>query len=341
MRNLCFTERSLQFSKFAHKSLGSSISLPSLFFLSLCFILHWRQISLSLSLALSSPLPGSAQRHAGGWQQVLARALGAAGRGCRALEQVLGMGGCSERGGAGAWARGRLRRGRAALERWGRRACPSELAACRARRRCWSGPAARELWRAGWASPRRNCRRCAGLGASDDRGHLSPSKRQWSRAARRSSAARPGPTGPTAVWRSNCAGHRRGRGIVVQSNDVHGNGVQGDRARYRRSCSAAAASGSAREQRGHTWRTSEAVEEKAAEGMALMQADHGPRGGGGAVMARRAGRRGGKAKAATGRDKLVGATVQPGTASSLHPCGSRGRSNAARVRRAAQDRRRW
>jgi hypothetical protein len=44
-------------------------------------------------------------------------------------------------------------------------------------------------------------------------------------------------------------------------------------------------------------------------------------------MARRAGRRGGEAKAATGCDELEGATVQPGMASSLHPCGGRGRSN--------------
>jgi hypothetical protein len=38
MRKLCFTERSLQFSKIAHKSLGSSNSLSSLFFFSLCLI---------------------------------------------------------------------------------------------------------------------------------------------------------------------------------------------------------------------------------------------------------------------------------------------------------------
>jgi hypothetical protein len=43
------------------------------------------------------------------------------------------------------------------------------------------------------------------------------------------------------------------------------------------------------------------------ESAALMQIDHGPRGGGGAVMARQAGRRGGKAKAATGCDELGGA----------------------------------
>jgi hypothetical protein len=84
-----------------------------------------------------------------------------------------------------------------------------------------------------------------------------------------------------------------------------------------------------REQRGRVWRTSEAVEEKAtdevrqhcellvenrgglarmvAEGTALMQTDHDPRGGGGAVMAWRAGRRGGEAKAATGCHELGGA----------------------------------
>jgi hypothetical protein len=55
----------------------------------------------------------------------------------------------------------------------------------------------------------------------------------------------------------------------------------------------------------------------------------------------RAGRRSGEANAATGCDELEGATVQPGTVSSLCPCGGRGRSNAARVRRAAHDRRRW
>jgi hypothetical protein len=85
----------------------------------------------------------------------------------------------------------------------------------------------------------------------------------------------------------------------------------------------------------------ENVEEEAAEGTALMQADHGPHGGGGVIMARRIGRRGGETKAATGRDELGGATVQPDTANFLHPCGGWDRSNAARVRRAAQDRKRW
>jgi hypothetical protein len=38
MGNLCFTEGSLQFSNFTHESLGSTFSLPPLFFLSLCSI---------------------------------------------------------------------------------------------------------------------------------------------------------------------------------------------------------------------------------------------------------------------------------------------------------------
>jgi hypothetical protein len=47
----------------------------------------------------------------------------------------------------------------------------------------------------------------------------------------------------------------------------------------------------------------------------------GPRGGRGAVMARQVRRRSCEAKAAVGRDELGGDAVQPGTASSLHPCG--------------------
>jgi hypothetical protein len=76
----------------------------------------------------------------------------------------------------------------------------------------------------------------------------------------------------------------------VQDNDekLHGvqdDGVLGSHARCGRSCSAAAAGGSAQEQRDRTWRTSEAVKEKAVEGAVLMQAGLGPRKGGGAVMA--------------------------------------------------------
>jgi hypothetical protein len=78
----------------------------------------------------------------------------------------------------------------------------------------------------------------------------------------------------------------------------------------------------------------------AAEGAALMQAGLDSRGGGGALMARQVRRRSCEAKAAVGRDELEGDAVQPGTTSSLHPCGGQGKSNAAQVRRAAQDRRR-
>jgi hypothetical protein len=59
-----------------------------------------------------------------------------------------------------------------------------------------------------------------------------------------------------------------------------------------------AAGGSAREQRDRAWRTSEAVEEKTLEGTALMHTNQSPRGGGGAVMAKRIGRRSGEAKVA-------------------------------------------
>jgi hypothetical protein len=51
-----------------------------------------------------------------------------------------------------------------------------------------------------------------------------------------------------------------------------------------------------------------------------VRADLGPRGGGEALMAWQVGRRSCGAKAAVGRDELGGASVQPGTASSLHPC---------------------
>jgi hypothetical protein len=50
--------------------------------------------------------------------------------------------------------------------------------------------------------------------------------------------------------------------------------------------------------------------------------------------------RGGRAHRALSR-RWLSAAVQPGMTSSLHPCGGRGRSNEAQVRRAAQDRWRW
>jgi hypothetical protein len=99
----------------------------------------------------------------------------------------------------------------------------------------------------------------------------------------------------------------------VQDNDkqlrgVPDDGVQGSHARCGRSCRAVAAGGSAQEQRDRAWRTSEAVEEKATEGTALMQTDLGPCGGGRTVMARQAGKKGGEAEVATGCNEHRGAT---------------------------------
>jgi hypothetical protein len=56
----------------------------------------------------------------------------------------------------------------------------------------------------------------------------------------------------------------------LQDNDeqlrgVQDDGVQGSHARCGRSCRVVATGGSAREQRGHAWGTSETVEEKAAD----------------------------------------------------------------------------
>jgi hypothetical protein len=51
-----------------------------------------------------------------------------------------------------------------------------------------------------------------------------------------------------------------------------------------------------------------------------VRADLDPSGGGEALMAREVGRRSCGAKAAVGRDELRGVSVQPSTASSLHPC---------------------
>jgi hypothetical protein len=93
-----------------------------------------------------------------------------------------------------------------------------------------------------------------------------------------------------------------------QLHGVQDDGVQGGHARCGRSCSVAATGESAREQRGHAWRTSEAIEVKATEGTALMPTDLGPRGGRRTVMARRAGKKGGKAEVATGCNELGGAT---------------------------------
>jgi hypothetical protein len=109
----------------------------------------------------------------------------------------------------------------------------------------------------------------------------------------------------------------------------------GNRRRRRsgRSCSVTVTGGFAREQQGHVWRTSEAIEEKTMEGMALMQIDLGPRGGGRTVM------QGEPERKAAERRWRPDATSskEPRTASSLHPCKGRSRSSATWVRRATQD----
>jgi hypothetical protein len=80
-------------------------------------------------------------------------------------------------------------------------------------------------------------------------------------------------------------------------------------------------------QRGHAWRTTEAVKEKAVEGAALMQTDHGPRGGGGAVTARRAGRKG-RRSCRTRRSKRNWTGASAGASGSVLPV-----AGSARFRR--------
>jgi hypothetical protein len=109
-----------------------------------------------------------------------------------------------------------------------------------------------------------------------------------------------------------------------------------------RSCSAAAVARSAREQWGRAWRTSEAVEEKAAEGMALMQADHGPRGGRGgecgAAKRRRRSRRNwtGASTGASGSVLPVAGSVRfrrRVRVQGNRPCASRLRASGVRAER--------
>jgi hypothetical protein len=312
----------LQFSKLAHKSLGSPISLPSLFFLSLYFILYRHYLSLS---RLSSPPPGSAQ-----WQAE--RALGGAAPGGGRAAPLW----CA-RAGAGVaareWARLRLgaRRGRSGGAGRG-----VVQAARRGSGRCGAGAEARAGGvrgvQAHWSSGA-GCAEAGGgveaagaAGAGSSAGVSGATQEQeWS----------PGPGGAHGSGMCRCGATRPERTSVRQQEEEEelcrattcratmcsawrcprwassGRdrvGVQEGRARCGRSCSAATAGESAREQWDRAWKTSEAVEEKETEGTALMKTDHGPRGGGGAVMTRRAGRRGGEVKAVTGCDELGGAS---------------------------------
>jgi hypothetical protein len=124
MENLCFTERSLQFFEFMHKSLGSSISLSPLFLFSLApsSFSHCQHLSLAPSLSPPRfspslyPLPGPSKQRV---REQRAEARGA-GRGRRPE-----AGGCSRRG-RGHRARGAGAGVRRSARRWSRRACPCE-----------------------------------------------------------------------------------------------------------------------------------------------------------------------------------------------------------------------
>jgi hypothetical protein len=117
MRNLYFTERSLQFSSFTHKSLGSSFSLSPLFFLSLfpwrfllCFF-HRQNSPKSyppLSLSLSK------RRHSSRRSSRLVRAQGGA-QAARVGERPQAA--ARLRSGAGRYAGGGTARRRHARER--------------------------------------------------------------------------------------------------------------------------------------------------------------------------------------------------------------------------------
>jgi hypothetical protein len=180
MGNLCFTERSLQFSKIAHKSLGSLFSLSPLFLSSrrlfLCFF-HQRQQHPSASF-----LPLSLCSAPGGCRSARRRAQGRGWRrgSVQAREQ-------RERGQAQARRRWRSRHVRCGVaqvaqaqrERSGRGA---------ARLACWSERLGRcgDPWQ---AAPSGRHRRAAVARAS---------ARRWSggRAGRRASGSRRGRASP-------------------------------------------------------------------------------------------------------------------------------------------------
>jgi hypothetical protein len=131
MRKLCFKERSQQFSKIAHKSLGSSNSLSSLFFFSLCLISSLASPFFSPRAALPSFLPPSAAlgrhgskrlRRRAGPAQTRSRRTGACGpRQAQALGGQNPGGACAGAGGARLAARACVARAGARLRGAGRR----------------------------------------------------------------------------------------------------------------------------------------------------------------------------------------------------------------------------
>jgi hypothetical protein len=232
-----FTEGSLQFSEFAHKSLGSSISLSPLFFLSLCLFFPWRfflcfshrRHPLSLPYLHSGPLSLLyPTRASSGRSEQLARAdLGTQLRGRRlsgrmrhwggrgsarlwrraGLAQSCGCGARAEAGGAGG-AAVRLRLGRAGR---GKRGAGG--------RGSWR-PGVAQGWRGArgwWGCGSRALARASGLGAG--RGWSSTRKGRWSRAdpssgrkreqaraARDASVARSGGVHGPLVWARSSGG---------------------------------------------------------------------------------------------------------------------------------------
>jgi hypothetical protein len=150
MRNLCFTDRSLQFSEFTQKSLGSSFSLPPLFFFSLPFFFPTGGGSIRVLLSFLSP---SARLQAAGGSR---RA-----RGRRREWARLRLGARRGRsGGAGRVRRvrlGRRRRGRGGAERLGwRHRCG------RLRRAGTAGARVQaRRWRRHWSRARAST--CAGI----------------------------------------------------------------------------------------------------------------------------------------------------------------------------------
>jgi hypothetical protein len=102
------------------------------------------------------------------------------------------------------------------------------------------------------------------------------------------------------------AGSATGGGVAAQGDGVQDDGVQGGHAWCWEELQCG---GCGRIRMGAAGPRVENVEEEAAEGTALMHADHGPHGGGGVIMARRIGRRSCEAKATAERDELRGATV--------------------------------
>jgi hypothetical protein len=129
MRKLCFTERPLEFSKIAHKSLESSNSLSSLFFFSLCLISSLASPFFSHGQRSLSFFPPSVRlqdrRRPGGFlPSRVQRQSGSAGARGRRRERTSGRSACwCARAGAAAREL-RAGGGRSAGSRGGRRARP-------------------------------------------------------------------------------------------------------------------------------------------------------------------------------------------------------------------------